>query len=204
MLYTTTVYPKTLGLLKELMLLPALEGFNLAGGTALALQIGHRISVDLDFFGDVDFDPIDVLDAIRDVAAHTSIISQSRAILILNTDGIKTDFVRYRYPLLNPVNSFEGIRLLSILDIGAMKLAAITNRGRQRDFFDLFFILRLYTLRDLLDAYNAKFSDGSEFLVRKSVVYFEDAEEDDLPTIFDTSVTWALVKNAIESEVKKL
>lgn len=203
MLHTTTVYPKTLGLLKELMLLPALEGFNLAGGTALALQIGHRISVDLDFFGNVDFDPIDILDAIRDVA-NTSIISQSRAILILNTDGIKTDFVRYRYPLLNPVNSFEGIRLLSILDIGAMKLAAITNRGRQRDFFDLFFILRLYTLRDLLDAYNAKFSDGSEFLVRKSIVYFEDAEEDDLPTIFDTSVTWALVKNAIESEVKKL
>lgn len=203
MLHTTTVYPKTLGLLKELMLLPALEGFNLAGGTALALQIGHRISVDLDFFGNVDFDPIDILDAIRDVA-NTSIISQSRAILILNTDGIKTDFVRYRYPLLNPVNSFEGIRLLSILDIGAMKLAAITNRGRQRDFFDLFFILRLYTLRELLDAYNAKFSDGSEFLVRKSIVYFEDAEEDDLPAIFDTSVTWALVKNAIEREVKKL
>ena len=203
MLHTTTVYPKTLGLLKKLMLLPALEGFNLAGGTALSLQIGHRISVDLDFFGDVDFEPIDVLDAIRDVA-HPSIINQSRAILILNTDGIKTDFVRYRYPLLNPVNSFEGIRLLSILDIGAMKLAAITNRGRQRDFFDLFFILRLHTLRDLLDAYNAKFSDGSEFLVRKSIVYFEDAEEDDLPVVFDTSVTWPLVKNAIESEVKKL
>jgi predicted nucleotidyltransferase component of viral defense system len=203
MLHTTTVYPKTLGLLKKLMLLPALERFNLAGGTALALQIGHRISVDLDFFGDVEFDPIDILDSIRDVGS-TNIINQSRAILILNTDGIKIDFVRYRYPLLNPVNLLEDIRLLSILDIGAMKLAAITNRGRQRDFFDLFFILRLYPLRDILDAYNAKFSDGSEFLVRKSLIYFEDAEEDDLPAVFDASVTWPLVKKVIETEVKKL
>ena len=204
MLHTTTVYPKTLGLLKKLMLLPALEGFNLAGGTALALQIGHRISVDLDFFGDVDFDSIDILDSIRDVATTTSIINQSRAILILNSDGIKIDFVRYRYPLLNPVNRLEGIRLLSILDIGAMKLAAITNRGRQRDFFDLFFILRLLPLHDLLDAYNAKYSDGSEFLVRKSIIYFEDAEEDDLPAVFDATVTWAMVKKVIETEVKKL
>ena len=185
------------------MLLPALERFNLAGGTALALQIGHRISVDLDFFGDVEFDPIDILDSIRDVGS-TNIINQSRAILILNTDGIKIDFVRYRYPLLNPVNLLEDLRLLSILDIGAMKLAAITNRGRQRDFFDLFFIIRLYPLRDILDAYNAKFSDGSEFLVRKSLIYFEDAEEDDLPAVFDASVTWPLVKQVIETEVKKL
>lgn len=203
MLYATTVYPETLGLLKNLMLAPELEDFNLAGGTALALQIGHRISVDLDFFGYVDFNSIDILDTIN-AFTQTSIINQSRAILILNVNGIKVDFVRYRYPLLKPINKIDGIRLLSTLDIGAMKLAAITNRGRQRDFFDLFFILLLYSLRDLLDAYNTKFSDGSEFLVRKSIVYFEDAEEDDLPTLFDTTITWDLVKSTIENEVKQL
>jgi predicted nucleotidyltransferase component of viral defense system len=186
------------------MLATELEDFNLAGGTALALQIGHRISVDLDFFGDVDFTPIDVLNTIHELAQPSSIINQSRAILILNVDGIKVDFVHYRYPLLKPVNKIDGIRLLSTLDIGAMKLAAITNRGRQRDFFDLFFILRLYSLRDLLDAYNTKFSDGSEFLVRKSIVYFEDAEEDDLPTLFDKTITWDMVKTTIENEVKQL
>ena len=203
MLHTTTVYPATLELLKSLMKLPTLEGYNLAGGTALALQIGHRISVDLDFFGNVDFEPIDILDSIRDIS-EVNIINQSRAILILNTGGIKTDFVRYRYPLLNPIVEIEGIRLLSTLDIGAMKLAAITNRGRKRDFFDLYFLLQTYTLRSLMDAYNAKYADGSEFLVNKSLVYFEDAEEDDLPEVFDTTVTWSLVKETIAREVKQL
>lgn len=203
MLYTTTVYPATLELLKSLMQLPALEGYNLAGGTALALQIGHRISVDLDFFGNVDFEPIDILDSIRDIS-EVNIINQSRAILILNTGGIKTDFVRYRYPLLNPIVEIEGIRLLSTLDIGAMKLAAITNRGRKRDFFDLYFLLQTYTLRDLMDAYNAKYADGSEFLVNKSLVFFDDAEEDDLPEVFDTAVTWSLVKETVAREVKHL
>lgn len=203
MLHTTTVYPATLELLKSLMKVPALEGYNLAGGTALALQIGHRISVDLDFFGNVDFEPIDILDSIRDIS-EVNIINQSRAILILNTGGIKTDFVRYRYPLLSPIVEIEGIRLLSTLDIGAMKLAAITNRGRKRDFFDLYFLLQTYTLRDLMDAYNAKYADGSEFLVNKSLVYFDDAEEDDLPEIFDTAVTWSLVKETVAQEVKQL
>ena len=203
MLHTTTVYPATLELLKSLMKVPALEGYNLAGGTALALQIGHRISVDLDFFGNVDFEPIDILDSIRDIS-EVNIINQSRAILILNTGGIKTDFVRYRYPLLSPIVEIEGIRLLSTLDIGAMKLAAITNRGRKRDFFDLYFLLQTYTLRDLMDAYNAKYADGSEFLVNKSLVYFDDAEEDDLPEVFDTAVTWSLVKETVAQEVKQL
>jgi len=185
------------------MLLPDLKSFNLAGGTALALQLGHRISVDLDFFGDVPFNAGEVIDAVRGIAEVT-IMSQSRAILILNTGGVKTDFVYYRYPLLNPVLKIEGLRLLSTLDIGAMKLAAITNRGRQRDFFDLFFLLKRHTLRDLMDAYNAKYDDGSEFLVIKSVIYFDDAEEDDMPNVFDPAITWSLVRKTIEGSAKKL
>ena len=203
MLHTATVKPETLGLLKKLMSLPELEEFNLAGGTALALQIGHRISVDLDFFGDIAFDAVEVMGAIKDFV-EVSIISQSRSILILNTNGVKTDFVRYRYPLLKPVLQMEDLRLLSTLDIGAMKLAAITNRGRKRDFFDLFFLLETYSLRQLIDAYNAKYADGSEFLVLKSIIYFDDAEEDNAPQVFDPSITWPSVKQMIEKEAKKL
>jgi hypothetical protein len=120
------------------MSLPALEEYNLAGGTALALQIGHRLSVDLDFFGDVDFEPIEILDSIRDIA-QISIISQSRAILILNTDGIKTDFVRYRYQLFRPILEIEGLRFLSTLDIGAMKFAAIPKSWSPARFFRFIF-----------------------------------------------------------------
>lgn len=203
MLHKSTIYPATLGLLKTLMQLPALTDFNLAGGTALALQIGHRISVDLDFFGDADFESIEILDSLRDIA-QVSILSQSRAILILNLNGVKTDIVRYRYPLLAPVKEIEGVRLVSTLDIGAMKLAAITNRGRKRDFFDLFFLLQHYSLRALFDAYNAKYADGSEFLALKSILYFEDAEEDDMPNVFNAFVTWELVKNSIRDAVRSL
>ena len=178
------------------MSLPELQGFNLAGGTALALQIGHRISVDLDFFGDKQFDTAEVMTAIEEFA-KVSIISQSRSILILNVNGVKTDVVRYKYPLLNPVLHVEGLRLLSTLDIGAMKLAAITNRGRKRDFFDLFFLMKQFSLRQLLDAYNAKYSDGSEFLVLKSIIYFEDAEQDDEPKLLSPTHTWNEVKATI-------
>ncbi|MBX2890510.1 MAG: nucleotidyl transferase AbiEii/AbiGii toxin family protein [Saprospiraceae bacterium] len=202
MLHLATVHPDTLGLLKKLMALPEMQGFNLAGGTALALQIGHRVSVDLDFFGDVGFDTAEMMSAIEEFA-EVSIISQSRSILILNVNGVKVDVVRYRYPLLNPVLEVEGLRLLSPLDIGAMKLAAITNRGRKRDFFDLFFLLRQFTMRQLIDAYNAKYADGSEFLVMKSMVYFDDAEQDDQPGLLDSTVTWPEVKNAIEKAARK-
>lgn len=203
MLHLATVHSDILGLLRKLMALPELQGFNLAGGTALALQIGHRVSVDLDFFGDADFDTAEMMSAIEEFA-EVSIISQSRSILILNVNGVKMDVVRYKYPLLNPVLEAEGLRLLSPLDIGAMKLAAITNRGRKRDFFDLFFLLRQFAMRQLVAAYNAKYADGSEFLVMKSIIFFDDAEQDDNPDLLDPAITWTEVKKAIENAAKQL
>ncbi len=191
MLQQHTVYPTTLGLLKKLMAVPELSEYNLARGTALSLQIGHRISVDLDFFGSSEIDTISILDTLNDLA-KVKIINQSKAIIILNVDGVKVDIVRYRYPLINPIGVIEDIRLLSLLDIGTIKLAAITNRGRKRDFFDLFFLLRTFSLEHLLEAYKTKYADGSEFLVQKSITYFEDAEDDDMPMIFDKEITWSL------------
>lgn len=85
-----------------------------------------------------------------------------------------------------------------------MKLAAITNRGRKRDFLDLFYLLQYHSLRQLMDAYNAKYADGSEFLVLKSIIYFDDAEEDEMPIVFDSTLTWPLIKKTIENAAKKL
>ena len=69
-------------------------------------------------------------------------------------------------------------------------------------FFDLFFLLKIFSLHQLFDAYNAKYADGSEFLVLKSIIYFDDAEEDETPNVFDSAVTWALVKQTIIKETK--
>ncbi len=108
MLYRATVLSGTLELLKKIMEKPAFNGYYLAGGTSLALQIGHRISVDLDFFGNQPFEPLEILDELTD-CAPVSILSQSKNILVLNVQGVKVDFVNYRYPLIRPPVLEEGL-----------------------------------------------------------------------------------------------
>lgn len=202
MLHLDAVYPGTLELLKQIMGLPVANGFDLAGGTALALQIGHRISVDLDFFGAKNLNSEEILNALTEID-QPSILSQSKNILILNVSGVKVDFVNYQYPLLSPANEIEGIRLLSLLDIAAMKLAAIAGRGKKRDFFDLYFLSKHYSLEQLIASYNKKFSDGSEFMIIKSLVYFEDAEMDADPVLL-IDAQWSEVKAFFQKEVYRL
>ncbi|MEK7256961.1 MAG: nucleotidyl transferase AbiEii/AbiGii toxin family protein, partial [Bacteroidota bacterium] len=111
MLHRTAVLPATLELLKNIMAKPELSGFYLAGGTSLALQIGHRLSVDLDLFGKRPFEAQEILDEMHDLAP-VSIMSQSKNILVLDVQGVKVDFVNYRYPLIAPAVEEEGLRLL--------------------------------------------------------------------------------------------
>ena len=198
MLQTQTVEPYTLALLKELIVLDVVADFNLAGGTALALQIGHRTSTDLDFFGDasIDFDIIK-----KNISANYDYKIQvdTKNILIGFINGVKVDFVRYKYPLLHPILDLDSIRMLSIEDIACMELAAITGRGKKRDFFDLYCILKKYSLAELIQFYQEKYYDGSIQLVLKSLTYFVDAEEDELPRLFE-KITWNEVKDTIQKQ----
>ncbi len=202
MLQTQTVLPSTLELLKKLMLLPELAPFSLAGGTSLSLQIGHRISVDLDFFGNAPFEVNEILDLIHPLG-KVSILKQSRNILITEIDGVKVDFVNYRYPMLRDIIEIEGIRLVSTADIGAMKFGAVAGRGRKRDFIDIFFLLKEFSLAELMSFYNEKYSDGSEMMVARSLTYFDDADGDkDMQMLKKTN--WNDVKKLILKEVNKL
>lgn len=202
MFYREAVFPGTLELLKKIMAKPALTGFNLAEGTSLALQIGHRLSVDLDLFGIRPFEAQEILDELHDLEP-VNILSQSKNIFVLNVGDVKVDFVNYRYPLISAITEMEGIRLVSIPDIGAMKLAAIAGRGRKRDFYDLVFLLRQYSLPELMEFYHRKFDDGSEFAVIRSMTYFEDADMDDNVLMIKEDLKWSDVKNVLSAEVKK-
>ncbi|MBC7776268.1 MAG: nucleotidyl transferase AbiEii/AbiGii toxin family protein [Phycisphaerae bacterium] len=202
MLQHHTVEPGTLGLLKKIMAVPELSGFNLAGGTALALQIGHRKSVDLDFFGARPIDK-DEMVALLEVLGDLHVLQHSRNILIFNLDGIKVDFVNYKYLWLREITINEGIRLVSLPDIGAMKLGAIAGRGKKRDFTDLYFLLKKFTLTKLLAFYREKYPDGNEFLVLRSLTYFDDADEDKDLELFQKA-DWPEVKKSIANEVKKI
>jgi Nucleotidyl transferase AbiEii toxin, Type IV TA system len=203
MLHLKTVAPGTFNILKSICALPALSGFCLAGGTALSLQIGHRVSVDLDFFGNRPFTTDEILELLSDLKP-ISVISQNKNILILNIQNVKVDFVNYRYPLIAEPKAEDSIRLLTMPDISAMKLAAIAGRGRKRDFCDIYFLLRKFTLKEMIGFYNQKFEDGSELMVARSLTFFDDANIDEDPRLLTQKFDWEEVQRSILREVRKI
>jgi hypothetical protein len=202
MLHLSTINTNTLELLKLLMKMEAFSATRLVGGTSLALQLGHRKSIDLDFFGKINFAELnrnETFNQFREVVT----IKLSANINVLLINGIKVDFVNYSYPWLEPALSNNGIRLAGLKDIAAMKLAAVTGRGSKKDFIDIYFLLEKFTLSDLMSFYKEKYVDGSEYMVLKSLAYFEDAENDPMPEMIE-DVNWEDVKMAIIKEVKDI
>ena len=202
MLYLETISTSTLGLLIELQKINSLKDTRLVGGTALSLQFGHRISVDLDLFTyNSEFDFFSVVSEIKRKGLNIEIRKQSANVLISMIENVKVDIVNYPYPWLDEKICQNEIVLATDKDIAAMKLAAITNRGTKKDFIDLYCLLKKYTLKQILAFYSAKYSDSSIFMVLKSLTYFEDAEADILPNILDNKIIWEDVKKTILKEV---
>lgn len=202
MLQTQTVVPELMELLKKIMSEKLFSDFNLVGGTSLALQIGHRNSVDIDLFGNSEIDSqlfIEKLSEFGDVKVSQS----TKNILITQINDVKVDFVNYKYPLLSDYLYIENIRMLSTKDISAMKLNAIAGRGSKKDFIDLYFLLNEFSLEELLNFYEKKYHDGSVFMVEKSLTYFEDADLQQQPIMFK-DFSWDICKQKILDEVTKL
>lgn len=181
MLQYRTVYPKTLELLKELMKMNELQDFFLVGGTALALQLGHRISVDIDLFTQNDFDTAKLFNQLNSkfrVNDKTEDINtlNINIIPVESKNIVKVDLIKYAYPLINPIKEIDDIRLLSIEDIIPMKLSAVAGRGSKKDFYDIYYLLQQYTFRQMFDLFEQKFINANKFHVLKSLTYFEDAE----------------------------
>ncbi|MGL2962636.1 nucleotidyl transferase AbiEii/AbiGii toxin family protein [Flavobacterium sp. RSB2_4_14] len=202
MLQTQTTSPELLELLKKLMDDEFFKNFILVGGTSLALQIGHRNSIDIDLFGNQNIIQEIFLDKLKEFG-NVEISQASRNIFISTINDIKVDFVNYQYPLLEKHSEIEGIRLASKKDIAAMKLNAILGRGSRKDFIDLYFLLQDFSLKEMINFYNKKFTDGSVFLLHKSLTYF--AEADAQPqTIMFKDFNWETCKQKIIEEVIKL
>lgn len=202
MLQLQTIEPKTLGILRHLQSLPLFENSRLVGGTALALQLGHRKSIDLDLFGSIEASPEEIYDACKEIG-NLEISKASKNINIYWIDGVKVDCVNYPYEWLEECKVVEGIRLASFVDIAAMKISAIINRGTKKDFIDLYFLLKEMSLNCILDLYERKYPEGSRFIAIKSLTYFEDAESDPMPYMF-SDITWNEIKTTIIAEVQKL
>ena len=199
MLHLSTLDTTTLELLRKLPSIPALCKTRLVGGTALALQIGHRKSIDLDFFGKIEVEKDELVIALEQIGALT-VLKESPRIHIYLLNNVKIDIVDYQYSWVDDVVVKQGIRMASLKDIAAMKVTAIIGRGTKKDFVDIAFLLRYFSMNDILDFYSQKYPDGSIFMAMKSLAYFDDAEEDIMPYML-TDITWENIKQQILSNI---
>lgn len=203
MLSYLTIEPHTLELLRYLTEIPLFCKCRLVGGTSLALQYGHRSSIDLDLFGDIpdeDLLFLDVLNKFGQIGTQKT----SRIVKSFIVDGIKVDFVNYSmYPWIDEPVLEDGLRLASPKDIAAMKTYAIQNRGSRKDFIDMYFLLQHYSLEDILVFYSQKYPNYSMFRTRMALTYFEDAEGQENPKMW-MNVEWKTVKETISREVRRI
>jgi predicted nucleotidyltransferase component of viral defense system len=176
------------------------DDFLLVGGTSLALQIGHRHSIDINLFGKKDLDELEITSYLSELG-QVQVLKKSKNILIYTVNKIKVDFVNYPYPWIQPIQMHDSFRLASSQDIGAMKLNAIAGRGAKKDFIDVYFLLREFSLTELFQFYKEKYQEGSEFLVLKSLTYFEDANLEAMP-LMSEKLDWEEVKEFLRQEVK--
>ena len=203
MLSYDTIECHTLELLKSLMQEPVFSAMRLVGGTALALQYGHRQSIDLDFFGDLKCDKSETKNILSQYGKVT-VLKETETIRIYVIDGIKVDFVHYScYPWLTPAVIENGLRLASPQDIAAMKVNAIEGRGTRKDFVDIYFLLKHFKLSELLEFYKQKYPEYSFFRALMSLTYFDDAEQQPMPKMLN-STSWDVMKQKIIAEVKRI
>jgi len=204
MLHIEAVKPATLGLLNEIVLFPELNNFFLVGGTALALQIGHRLSIDLDFFTNYDFD-IEIIEELLQNKYQNckTLVKVANSTLIMSINEIKVDFIKYRYPIIDEILVHDNIKMFGKKDIAAMKLSAISQRGEKKDFYDLYYLLNDYSFNEMLLFFSMKYKQTELIHIIKSITYFDDAD-----TSFEVqslkSLNWDKVKNKISTEARKI
>lgn len=201
MLQRQTVESGTLSLIESLQQKEYLQSFLLVGGTALALQLGHRTSTDIDLFTNVRFDVPDLLTSLQ-LDYEVEIKQQMRHALLTGIRTIKTDFVFQPSDLIDQIITDEKIRMASKLEIAAMKIGAITARGKKRDFIDIYCLLEYFSLTEMLDAFIKKYKGATPELAIRSLFYFEDAEHDPDPKCF-FDYNWNKIKAVFKQEASK-
>lgn len=203
MLHKEVLETKTFELLKELMKDRYLQSFNLVGGTALSLYMGHRISIDLDLFSKKKFNVQKLRKHLNDKYGFTESFSEEQTLKGL-IDGVFIDCINYDYPLISPVTNYEGIRITGIPDLLAMKLAAIADSGnREKDFVDVAFFSTKYSLNSMLDCYERKYPGVNKFVALKALVYYDDIDGDQPLILANGDYNFSQIKKRLEDMVKE-
>ena len=178
--------------------------FYLAGGSAAALHLGHRISVDLDFFSEQAYEVEPLVQRLQ-ALGRLMVQQQSSGTMVGRLNEVRISFFAYPYPLLEAPIVVDGVRVVRLLDLALMKIVAIGQRGRMRDFVDLYFICRAgWSLDELLRRIPQKYTTVSypSYHLLRALVYFDDAEGDEPPKML-ADVNWAEVRRFFEGEVRR-
>lgn len=201
--YPDSVDPVLLELLNYVMQEKDLETFLLGGGTSLSLRCGHRSSEDLDFFSREKFDTELLQNCFAETFPHSQVLNRTKGSLCLLVKGVKIDFLYHPYPLLRKPDIQEKSRFLSLTDISAMKINAVTNRGSKKDFFDLYLLHQIgITISNSLEHFSMKYN-GNRFLALRSLLWFEDADTEPDPVLLKPWL-WENVKKEIAELVDEI
>lgn len=200
MLHKNAVEPSTLELLIQICKLPSLKNFALGGGTNLALQIGHRFSIDLDFFTSTSYDNTGVFKTITQKYPSAELIFEQNQTMMFHIEGVKVDFVLYPFEWLYSFKEIEEARLINITDIIPMKLQALSNRFAKKDFWDIAFLLKRFSLEEIMKIFKTKFPQVDTGYIIHSLTYFETAEKEDDP-INLVPINWNDIKEFLQKTV---
>jgi hypothetical protein len=202
MLSTQAVDTATLELIISLQSKPYLSDFYLVGGTALAIHLGHRKSVDIDLFSNFSFDASALLEQIQQDFSYKLIYTASNT-LKGSVSQINVDILSHRYKYISEPLEMDRIKIASVPDIIAMKLNAISTSGqRSKDFIDIFYLLRKFTLGKMLEFYKIKYDQENIAFLLKSLIFFDDVDLSDWPVLIeDPKLKWSEVQKRLEDAV---
>lgn len=181
-----------------------LKDAYLAGGTALALQLNHRESIDFDFFTSKDFLPSQIVVQLSEIGRFTQEKIEPGTI-IGGFENIKFSLFHYSHSLLKEPIIFSNIKIACLEDIAAMKLVAICDRGTKKDFVDIYFLLQKFSLAQILEFYDQKYKklEANKLSILKSLTYFVDTEDEPMPKMIK-QVSWGKVKAFIRNKRDEL
>lgn len=200
MLQQNAVEPATLELLKRICGLPQFANFALGGGTNIALRLGHRVSVDLDFFTNTPYQNSAVFQTISKEFPSAELLFEQNQTMMFIIGDVKVDFVLYPFKWLLPFETTEGARLISIEDIIPMKLQALSNRFSKKDFWDIAFLLDRFTLAQMLEIFKSKFPTIDVGYIIHSLTNFDDANLEPSPVQL-LPKTWEEIKLELQHVV---
>lgn len=177
--------------------------FRLFGGTALSLQLGHRISIDADFICEKEFDKDELIYQLHNnFSNQISEIRQNKLGVYLKINEIKVDFLTWNIPFIRSEIIAENIRLMHIEEIIATKLFAILNRGEKKDYIDIATLLDVFTLEEMISFYKEKYNNSDAVTLLKYLCSFSDVDFQVQPNML-IELDWNNAKHKIINEVKQ-